>query len=104
MTSPILPCTFGKEQHQLSSAGSMNASSAAVGKNATMVVENGGLLVRGGGGRGAEGVGGSVLASAPLGALVVVTAYLTAELERRTKLGAVVGSPLLSFATFCLLR
>lgn len=99
MTSPILPHAFGKQpQHQRSTAASMMSTPCAPArKNALAAVENDGLLVRGGG-------GGGVVASAPLGALVVVTAYLTAALERRTKLGAIVGSPLLSFATFCLLR
>lgn len=93
MTSPLFPRAFREQPLQRSTA---NALCASAGKNIIAAVENGGLLVRGG--------GGGVVASAPLGALVVVTAYLTSELERRTKLGAIVGSPLLSFASFCLLR
>lgn len=100
MTSPILPGALsgGQQRHHLMAASLNNALCAPARKDVIAAVENSGLLVRGGRG------GGDVIASAPLGALVVVTAYLTAELERRTKLGAVVGSPLLSFATFCLLR
>ena len=121
MTSPIFPHASGKQQRQLSASARINASSVPAKKNALptvknhrlvprraeagaaeviAVVENRGLLVRGGAGVEAAGV----LASAPLGALVVATGCLTRELERRTKLGAIVGSPLLSFATFCLLR
>ena len=103
VTSPISQHDFsGKHQppQHLTAASINNALCAPARKDVIAVVENGGLLVRGGGGGG----GGGVIASAPLGALVVVTAYLTADLERRTKLGAVVGSPLLSFSTFCLLR
>lgn len=54
-----------------------------------------GLLVRGG--------AGSVTA-VPLGAALFATACLSAVLERRTKAGAVVGAPLLSFGTFCVIR
>lgn len=57
---------------------------------------NGGLLVRGG--------GGAVIAGGPLGGVLFATALFSAVLERWTKAGAVVGAPLLSFATFCLLR
>lgn len=64
-------------------------------KTAKRVI-NGGLLVRGG--------GGAVSAGGPLGGVLFATAFLAAVLERSTKAGAVVGAPLLSFATFCILR
>ncbi|CAM9243337.1 unnamed protein product, partial [Hapterophycus canaliculatus] len=54
---------------------------------------NNGLLVR----------GGAVTAAAPLGALLCVTACLSAGIERQTKTGALVGAPLLSFGAFCIL-
>lgn len=59
-------------------------------------VAHSGLLVRGG--------GGVAAAAVPLGAMLLVTACVSAVLERRTKAGAVVGAPLLSFGTFCILR
>lgn len=59
-------------------------------------VRNGGLLVRGGG-RGFSPAG-------PLGAVLFATAFLSAVLERQTKVGSVFGAPLLSFGTFCILR
>ena len=62
----------------------------------TKGVSNGGLLVRGG--------GVATIAAGPLGGVLFVTAFLSAVLERSTKAGAVVGAPLLSFATFCILR
>lgn len=48
--------------------------------------------------------GGAVTAAAPLSALLFVTAGLSAVTERQTKTGALVGAPLLSFGTFCILR
>lgn len=62
---------------------------------ATTVAMRGGMLVGGG--------GVSTMAT-PIGAIILVTASLSAVLEQRTKVGAVVGSPLLSFGTFCVLR
>eukprot|EP00903_Cladosiphon_okamuranus_P019608 g18033.t1 len=56
---------------------------------------NGGLVVRGG--------GAAVITGGPLGGVLFATAFLSAVLERWTKAGAVVGAPLLSFATFCIL-
>lgn len=64
---------------------------------ATTVTNNGMLLVRGGG-------GGGIPASSPLCGVLLATACLSAVLERCTKAGAVVGAPLLSFGTFCILR
>lgn len=80
---------------------SMNATSYAPSlqhgnKAVTKAVNNGGLLVRGG--------GGAVSTGGQLGGVLFATALFSAVLERSTKAGAVVGAPLLSFATFCILR
>lgn len=72
--------------------GSLQHGNRAGAKGAS----NGGLLVRGG--------GAAVIAGGPLGVVLFATAFLSAVLERSTKAGAVVGAPLLSFATFCILR
>lgn len=65
-------------------------------KTATKAVSNGGLMVRGG--------AAAVSAGGPLGGVLFATAVLSAVLERSTKAGEVVGAPLLSFTTFCILR
>lgn len=100
MASPLIVSKTSKRHHL-----SGNASKRAPGlggprlllyssKTVTTGVSNG-LLVRGGGG---------AITAAPLGAVLLATACLSAVLERRTKAGAVVGAPLLSFGTFCILR
>lgn len=76
----------------LSSHGLLQHENKAAAKGAS----KGRLFVRGGGA--AVGAGG------PLGGVLFATALLSAVLERWTKAGAVVGAPLLSFATFCVLR
>lgn len=91
MTCPTSPFEFGKQLY------STTARAAKLGSKFSSRVGHCGLLIRGGGG------GGST-AAAPLAAVLFATACISGVLERRTKAGAVVGAPLLSFGTFCLLR
>jgi len=100
MRSPRLMVTKRRYHHQpmdtrtcasrLGGTGLVRETAIAQG------VRNGGLLVRGG--------GGSVSPAGLLGGVLFATAFLSAVLERQTKIGSVVGAPLLSFGTFCLLR
>lgn len=101
MASPLEVLEKSKRRNLL-----MNASKRASGLgrpwlplNSSKIVATGvsdGLLVRGG--------AGAVTAGPLLGAALFATACLSAVLERWTKVGAVVGAPLLSFGTFCLIR
>lgn len=96
MASPLVLVESSK-QHLLP----INASKRAPGLGGPRLLKaaatgvSDGLLVRGGAG---------AVTAAPLGATLFATACLSAVLERRTKAGAMVGAPLLSFGTFCFLR
>ena len=93
------PWAFGPRQRR--SAVSNLVPNAGVGNKAEKIlVENcqGGLLVRGG------ALGTASLGASPLGATLLAMACVSTMLEQRTKAGAVIGAPLISFATFCLLR
>ena len=84
---------------------SRNAAGSIAG-NIAKTVANRGLIARGGAGTAA--VAGTVvtapLGAAPLTAMLLATACMSTALEQRTRAGAVIGAPLLSFGIFCLLR
>lgn len=93
------PSVFGPRQRR--SAVSNLVPNAEVGNKAEKIpVENcqRGLLLRGG------ALGTASLGTSPLGVTLLATACASTMLEQRTKVGAVIGAPLISFATFCLLR
>lgn len=92
--APTRGSLFGLGRHQPGTA--MSLPLAGVGEQVTATAAHGGLLVRGG--------GEAVIPMVALGAILFATACLSAVVERRTKAGAVVGAPLLSFGTFCALR
>lgn len=90
---------FGSRQRR--STVSNLVPNAEVGNRAEKIpMENcqGGLLLRGG------ALGTASLGTSPLGAALLAMACMSTMLEQRTKAGAVIGAPLISFATFCLLR
>lgn len=97
------PLGFGPRQHR-SVVSNLVVPNAEVGNNAEKIPGGncqGGLLARGG----ALGTAaGSSLGAPSLGAALLATACVSTTLEQQTKAGAVVGAPLISFATFCLLR
>ena len=105
MSSPALMFTKSRHHHRpmdacicASRLGGTGLQHPLPRRKTTTVegVRNGGLSVRGG--------AGGVSPAGPLGAVLFATAFLSAILERQTKIGSVVGAPLVSFGTFCILR
>lgn len=98
MASPLVVLKTSKRKVSMNASKLPGLGGTGLPLNSSKTTATGvsdGLLVRGG----AEAV-----TAAPLGAALFTTACLSAVLERRTKAGAVVGAPLLSFGTFCIIR